>query len=587
MSAAAGALARPASADAGPGISVKGATVTYRNGFTALRDASFEIPTGTITALVGVNGSGKSTLFKAIMGFVRLAKGEIAILGQPAADALRKNLVAYVPQAEEVDWNFPVLVEDVVMMGRYGHMGMMRIARAADRKAVSAALARVGMADFRKRQIGELSGGQKKRVFLARALAQDARVILLDEPFTGVDVKTEDAIINLLRALRDDGSVMLVSTHNLGSVPEFCDRTVLLKNTVLAHGDGRDLHAGHSGTGVRRRPAPLRARRRRVARGRRPPPPRRHHRRRAAAGLLWRARLHAAEAAGGRRMIELFSEPFTYEYMLNAMWVSALVGGVCAFLSCYLMLKGWSLIGDALSHSIVPGVAGAYMLGLPFSIGAFFSGGLAAAAMLFLNQRTKLREDAIIGLIFSSFFGLGLFMVSLSPASVNIQTIVLGNILAITPEDTLQLAIIGFGSLAVLLVKWKDLMVVFFDESHARSIGLNPAALKIMFFTLLSASTVAALQTVGAFLVICMVVTPGATAYLLTDRFPRLLSIAVIIGAATSFVGAYASYFLDGATGGIIVVLQTMIFLLAFLLAPRHGLLAARRRAAQVLETAP
>ncbi|MCO5081051.1 MAG: iron/manganese ABC transporter permease subunit SitC [Rhizobiaceae bacterium] len=284
-------------------------------------------------------------------------------------------------------------------------------------------------------------------------------------------------------------------------------------------------------------------------------------------------------------MIELLAEPFGYQYMVNAMWVSALVGGVCAFLSCYLMLKGWSLIGDALSHSIVPGVAGAYMLGLPFSIGAFFSGGLAAAVMLFLNQRTKLKEDAIIGLIFSSFFGLGLFMVSLSPTSVNIQTIVLGNILAITPEDTLQLAVIGFVSLAILLVKWKDLMVVFFDESHARSIGLNPTALKVMFFTLLSASTVAALQTVGAFLVICMVVTPGATAYLLTDRFPRLLVIAVAIGAATSFVGAYASYFLDGATGGIIVVLQTMIFLIAFFFAPKHGMIAARRRAAETLET--
>lgn len=277
-------------------------------------------------------------------------------------------------------------------------------------------------------------------------------------------------------------------------------------------------------------------------------------------------------------------EPFAYGYMLNAMWVSALVGGVCAFLSCYLMLKGWSLIGDALSHAIVPGVAGAYMLGLPFSIGAFFSGGLAAAAMLFLNQRTKLREDAIIGLIFSSFFALGLFMVSLRPMAVNIQTIVLGNVLAITPGDTLQLALIGFVSLAILLVKWKDLMVAFFDESHARSIGLNPAALKIMFFTLLSACTVAALQTVGAFLVICMVVTPGATAYLLTDRFPRLLAIAVAIGAVTSFVGAYASYFLDGATGGIIVVLQTAIFLAAFFLAPKHGMLAARRRAAHALE---
>ncbi|NTG47751.1 metal ABC transporter permease [Agrobacterium rhizogenes] len=280
-------------------------------------------------------------------------------------------------------------------------------------------------------------------------------------------------------------------------------------------------------------------------------------------------------------------EPFGYNYMLNAMWVSALVGAVCAFLSCFLMLKGWSLIGDALSHSIVPGVAGAYMLGLPFSIGAFFSGGLAAAAMLFLNQRTKLKEDAIIGLIFSSFFGLGLFIVSLKPAAVNIQTIVLGNILAITPEDTLQLAIIGFVSLAILLVKWKDLMVTFFDETHARSIGLNPTALKILFFTLLSASTVAALQTVGAFLVICMVVTPGATAYLLTDRFPRLLIIAVTIGAVTSFVGAYASYFLDGATGGIIIVLQTLIFLVAFFFAPKHGMLAARRRAAEGREVTP
>ncbi|EXL04499.1 metal ABC transporter permease [Brucella anthropi] len=276
-------------------------------------------------------------------------------------------------------------------------------------------------------------------------------------------------------------------------------------------------------------------------------------------------------------------EPFSYSYMLNAMWVSALVGGVCAFLSAYLMLKGWSLIGDALSHSIVPGVAGAYMLGLPFSIGAFFSGGLAAAAMLFLNQRTKLKEDAIIGLIFSSFFGLGLFMISLKPTAVSIQTIVLGNILAITPEDTLQLAIIGFVSLSLLLLKWKDLMVVFFDENHARSIGLKPNLLKIMFFTLLSASTVAAMQTVGAFLVICMVVTPGATAYLLTDRFSRLLWIAVAIGSVTSFTGAYVSYFLDGATGGIIVVLQTLVFLSVFLLAPKHGLLAARRKAAIAL----
>ncbi|WP_310420341.1 metal ABC transporter permease [Mycoplana sp. BE70] len=270
--------------------------------------------------------------------------------------------------------------------------------------------------------------------------------------------------------------------------------------------------------------------------------------------------------------------------MVNAMWVSALVGCICGFLSAYLMLKGWSLIGDALSHSIVPGVAGAYMLGLPFSLGAFLSGGLAAGAMLFLNHRTKLKEDAIIGMIFTSFFGVGLFMVSLSPTSVNIQTIVLGNILAITPSDTLQLAIIGGVTLLILLLKWKDLMVTFFDENHARSIGLKPLALKLLFFTLLSASTVAAMQTVGAFLVIAMVVTPGATAYLLTDRFQRLIVIAALLGAGTSLVGAYASYFLDGATGGIIVVLQTLIFLTAFAFAPKHGVLALRRKGRLAIE---
>ncbi|CDN96288.1 metal ABC transporter permease [Agrobacterium tumefaciens] len=286
-------------------------------------------------------------------------------------------------------------------------------------------------------------------------------------------------------------------------------------------------------------------------------------------------------------MINSLLEPFTYGYMLNAIWVSALVGGVCGFLSAYLMLKGWSLIGDALSHAIVPGVAGAYMLGLPFSLGAFLSGGLAAGSMLFLNQKTRLKEDAIIGLIFTSFFGLGLFMVSLSPTSINIQTIVLGNILAITAEDTIQLALIGGISLLVLALKWRDLMVVFFDENHARTVGLKPEVLKVIFFTLLAASTVAALQTVGAFLVVAMVVTPGATAYLLTDRFERLILMSLIIGSTTSFVGAYLSYFLDGATGGVIVVLQTAIFLAAFVFAPKHGLLASRAKARKALGETP
>ena len=285
--------------------------------------------------------------------------------------------------------------------------------------------------------------------------------------------------------------------------------------------------------------------------------------------------------------MEYLLEPFAYRYMNNAMWVSALVGGVCAFLSSYLMLKGWSLIGDALSHSVVPGVAGAYIIGLPFALGAFIAGGLAAGAMLFLSERSGLKVDVIIGLIFTSFFGIGLFIVSINPMSVSIQTIIMGNILAITPEDTLQLAIIGFVSLVVLLVKWKDLMVTFFDENHARTIGLRPGLLKAIFFMLLSASVVAAMQTVGAFLVIALVVTPGATAYLLCDRFPRLIITSVAIGSVTSFFGAYISYFLDGATGGVIVSLQTLIFLIVFIFAPKYGLLATKHKAKQALKFVP
>ena len=218
------------------GISAQNVTVTYRNGPTALLNASFEVPCGTVTALVGINGAGKSTLFKALMGFFPAAKGTIEIFGQSVSHALAQNLVAYVPQSEEVDWAFPVLVKDVVMMGRYGHMGFLRRPQKVDYDAVDSALSRVNMQDYKTRQIGELSGGQRKRVFIARSLAQDGQVLLLDEPLTGVDVKTEEQIIRLLKELRDEGRVILVSTHNLGSVPEFCDRTILVKGTVLSHG---------------------------------------------------------------------------------------------------------------------------------------------------------------------------------------------------------------------------------------------------------------------------------------------------------------------------------------------------------------
>jgi manganese/iron transport system ATP-binding protein len=222
-------------------VELKNVTVTYNNGHVALRNASFKLGSGTICALVGINGSGKSTLFKTVMGFLKPSHGHVHIAGETVAAAQRKNWVAYVPQTEEVDWSFPVSVWDVVLMGRYGYMNFLRMSSAKDKEIALKSLKRVGMHEFRDRQIGELSGGQKKRVFLARALAQGGLVMLLDEPFTGVDVKTEAAIVDLLKELRQEGHIILVSTHNLGSVPEFCDQVVLINRTILAFGPTKEV----------------------------------------------------------------------------------------------------------------------------------------------------------------------------------------------------------------------------------------------------------------------------------------------------------------------------------------------------------
>ena len=279
-------------------------------------------------------------------------------------------------------------------------------------------------------------------------------------------------------------------------------------------------------------------------------------------------------------MLELLLEPLRYEYMTRAIIICALVGAVCSFLSCYLMLKGWSLLGDALAHAVVPGVALAYLLAWPYALGAFAAGLLASLSMTIIKQTTTLREDAAIGLVFTSFLAFGLLLTSINPVAVNLTAIVLGNILAISEEDALQVSIIAVLCLALLCWRWRDFMLLFFDEAHARVSGVNPIVWKVIFFTMLSAATVAALQTVGACLVIAMVVTPGATAYLLTDRFGVLIGIAVAIGVTSSALGAYTSYFVNVPPGGFIVALQSVLFLLVFFFAPKHGLLQARRRSA-------
>lgn len=269
--------------------------------------------------------------------------------------------------------------------------------------------------------------------------------------------------------------------------------------------------------------------------------------------------------------------PFEYHYMITAMWTSALIGGVCGLLSGFITLKGWSLMGDALSHAVVPGVVLAYLAGLPFALGAFTSGLLAAGAMAFVKIKTPVREDAVIGIVFTAFFALGLLLISIFPSRVDLKSIVFGNILGIAAGDVVQVVIVSGVCLLVLGLKWRDLMLFCFDANQARALGLRVGWLHVTLLLLLSATAVAALQAVGACLVVAMLVTPGATAYLLTDRFGVMLLIGAGLGVVTSFVGAYASYFFNGATGGCIVTLQAMIFVIALVLAPKHGLLAMRR----------
>ena len=277
-------------------------------------------------------------------------------------------------------------------------------------------------------------------------------------------------------------------------------------------------------------------------------------------------------------MIETLLTPLQYEYMVKAILVSGLIGGVCAFLSCFITLKGWSLMGDALSHSVVPGVAIAYYIGWPFAAGAFVTGILAGAGMGFVKTKTRLREDAVIGVVFTAFFAFGLFLISLFPSEVDLRAIVFGNILGISNSDIVQIVLISAVTLLVLGLKWRDLLLFCFDANQARALGLNTTLLHSMLLVLLSATAVAALQAVGAVLVVAMFVTPGATAYLLTDRFGKMIGLAVAMGVGTSLIGAYASYYFDGSTGGCIVTLQSMLFVLALIFGPKHGLIAARKR---------
>ncbi|MFV0431590.1 MAG: metal ABC transporter permease [Alphaproteobacteria bacterium] len=277
-------------------------------------------------------------------------------------------------------------------------------------------------------------------------------------------------------------------------------------------------------------------------------------------------------------MINLLLEPFSYDYMLRAFIICIMVGAICGLISSFLMLKGLSLMGDALAHAVVPGVVVAHFFAFPYMVGAFFTGIFAALSMEVVKRRTKLKEDAVIGVVFTGFLALGLVMISARPTEINVQKMILGDVSSISPSDAIQIAIISLISLSFFICKWRDIMLVFFDEGQARAIGLSVVAYKIIFFIILSATTVTALQSVGAAIVISMVITPGATAYLLTNNFAKLVLSASILGAITSGLGVYIGYFADVSAGGIIILLQSLIFAFVFIFAPKYGLLRLKRK---------
>jgi len=275
-------------------------------------------------------------------------------------------------------------------------------------------------------------------------------------------------------------------------------------------------------------------------------------------------------------ILQTLLEPFKYDFMIKAVLVSALVGVVCAILSCFVTLKGWSLMGDAISHAVVPGVAISYILGIPFAIGAFVFGFGATVAIGFVKSKTRIKEDAVIGVVFTAFLALGLVIISKTPSTVDLMHILFGNVLGMLPSDIIQTVVVSVITLVGVFLLRKDLLLYCFDANHARSIGLNTNFLYYALLSLLALTIVASQITVGIILVIAMLITPGSFAYLLTDRFDRMMLLAVVCGVISCVGGTYLSYLIDGSTGGTIVVLQALIFLLAFIFAPKRGLIAIR-----------
>ncbi len=525
-------------------------TVHYDD-IVALDRLSMEVPHGTCLAVVGPNGAGKSTLFKALVGLLPLTRGQIFIHGLPLGH--HQDCVAFVPQREDVDWKFPVTVKDVVMMGRYMHTGWLRKPKVKDEEAVHKALKQLDIDNLANRSILELSGGQQQRVFLARAIAQEPHILLLDEPFTGVDAPTQEATMRLLEDLHQQNVTVMVSTHDLNMASQRFEKVLLLNRRLIAYGAPDQVFS----------PALIKS-----AFGERV--------------MMLDGAMVVDECCPLKifsldiPMIDWLITPFQYAFMQRAFVAALIVGVLCAIIGCYVVLKSMAFLGDALAHAVLPGIAIAYLLGGNIILGALVAAIIVAVGIGLLTRQGTIREDTAIGILFSAALSLGIVLISsIRTYAVDLSHILFGNVLGVSTEDLLVTIIAASVIFIAVMLFYRRFLVVLFDPILAVTLRLRVNLIRNLLLILLAVTIVISLQTVGVGLVASMLVTPPAAAYLVTRRLPAMMAMAALFGGISSLVGLYASFYFNVASGAAIVFTATILFVLVYAFSPRKGVVIA------------
>ncbi|WP_345305731.1 metal ABC transporter permease [Candidatus Villigracilis saccharophilus] len=568
-------------------LEIENASIGYGEKIV-IHDLSFQVPHGARVAVVGPNGAGKSTLFKALVGILPLKSGRILIHGETLGT--HKDCVAYVPQREDVDWRFPVTVSDVVMMGRFGQIGWWSQPSKTDRQIVRKSIEQMGIADLAELSIGQLSGGQQQRAFLARALAQEPHILLMDEPFTGIDATTQEVTFGLLDHLRKQQVTTIISTHDLNLAASRFDLVLLINHRLIAFGApsqvftkenlasafGNSLLVMDNGMMLvdeccppkktRTKVKKKKKKKKKEKKKKKKPPPR-------GGGGGGGGGPKKKRGGGGQSKIKIqkskmnwFLEPLAYQFMQRGLFASVIVGVLCAVMGTYVVLRGMAFLGDAMAHAILPGVAIAYLLQGNLLVGAGVAAVIVALSIGLFSREGTVKEDTAIGILFAAALSLGVALISsMQTYAVDLSHILFGNVLGVSSSDLWMIVGLSFVILLTVSLFFKQFLVISFDPVLAATLRLPAELLRNLMLVLLALTVVVSLQTVGVSLAAAMLVTPAATAYLLTRRLLPMMLVSALIGALSSVIGLYLSYYLNIVSGSTIVLTATAFFLITFL----------------------